>query len=299
MPDPVAARMTPAGRGGVAVISVADGLSQVATVFSKPIQQGLLIHGHITVAGENVDEVLVLHRGRVGEIHAHGGPVGGDRILTALEKQGVRRTDSREILVREGLTPGQVEAVGLLQKTRTLLAVQVLSEPLIKGKMKRPAPARLRRALIHPMTVVLVGRPNVGKSTLFNSLVEQDRAIVSPEPGTTRDPVREMISLEGVPVWLVDTAGIMESEDALNRAAVERSRREVARADLVVHVREAHEKPHGFSVVNKCDLRRGRGLNVSGKTGEGLDRLRKALLRHLPLGPLPWVDFDPIKITPG
>jgi tRNA modification GTPase len=91
--------------------------------------------------------------------------------------------------------------------------------------------------IIHDgLIVVIAGKPNSGKSSLFNGLVENERAIVSEIPGTTRDPLREAIDLRGVPVLLVDTAGIRESAESVERIGIERSLDHVLEADLVLYV---------------------------------------------------------------
>lgn len=147
----------------------------------------------------------------------------------------------------------------------------------------------LLRTGIH---AVLAGAPNVGKSSLLNRLAGEDRAIVTPMPGTTRDSLREPIQLEGVPVVLVDTAGMRASADDVERLGIERTRRELEQADLVLAVAEAGgappvtEAPEGAGrivVYNKADLFPGfvappGAVAVSAKTGEGLDRLRQAIL---------------------
>ena len=148
----------------------------------------------------------------------------------------------------------------------------------------------LLRSGIH---VVLAGRPNVGKSSLLNRLAGEERAIVTPIAGTTRDALREPIQIEGVPLTLVDTAGLRESVDELEQLGVERTRRELAQADLVLVVEEAGGAPPSLPpiatqaerilVYNKLDLaprfERPRGaLAVSAKTGQGLEELRAAIL---------------------
>ena len=116
----------------------------------------------------------------------------------------------------------------------------------------------------------IVGRPNVGKSSLLNCLLRESRAIVTPIPGTTRDTLEEVVNIQGVPFVLVDTAGIVESDDLVERLGVERSRRAVEQADLVLwvvdgsqpltrHDREIARMLQGkdvLLVVNKVDLLR-------------------------------------------
>jgi tRNA modification GTPase len=88
---------------------------------------------------------------------------------------------------------------------------------------------------------VIYGAPNVGKSSLLNLLLGYERAIVSSRPGTTRDVIEETINLHGIPLRLVDTAGVRDSEDEIERAGMERTQRQVERADLVLHVADASE----------------------------------------------------------
>src|SRR5271169_2355241 len=89
------------------------------------------------------------------------------------------------------------------------------------------------------LTLAIVGRPNVGKSSLFNQLVERERAIVTAMPGTTRDLVTERVSLGGIPLELVDTAGLREAKDEAESIGIEKSREALAEADLVLVVLEA------------------------------------------------------------
>lgn len=91
--------------------------------------------------------------------------------------------------------------------------------------------------LVHDgLTLAIVGRPNVGKSSLFNALLQFDRAIVTPQPGTTRDTVSEIAAMGGIPVRLVDTAGIRQSGDLVERLGIERSYRAMADADITIVV---------------------------------------------------------------
>ena len=156
--------------------------------------------------------------------------------------------------------------------------------------LARSRQGSLLRTGVH---VVLAGRPNVGKSSLLNRLAGDERAIVAPVPGTTRDALREPVQIEGVPLVLVDTAGLRPSGDAVEQLGMERTRRELERADVVLVVREAGSKappPEGLpgearriDVYNKVDLVPGfrapaPGVAISAKTGEGLGPLRQAIL---------------------
>jgi tRNA modification GTPase len=156
--------------------------------------------------------------------------------------------------------------------------------------------------LLHDgMTVVLAGPPNAGKSSLLNALAQSETAIVSPIPGTTRDVLRERIHIDGMPLHIVDTAGLRESRDAIESEGIRRAREQMERADRVLLVLDDAagsrlpaevEKflPPNLprSVIrNKIDLsHRAAGItNISGsveialsaKTGAGLDVLRQHL----------------------
>jgi tRNA modification GTPase len=149
-------------------------------------------------------------------------------------------------------------------------------------------------------TLAIVGRPNVGKSSLFNRLLEQDRAIVTPIAGTTRDVVSETAALEGIPVRLLDTAGIHEGQDVVESLGIERSYQAMVDADLTIVVLDASvtmtpedeallakaEVQGKFLIVaNKSDLTGSEGaeghLRVSAITGEGIDELRRAIVRSV------------------
>ena len=163
-----------------------------------------------------------------------------------------------------------------------------LEEVLAKSRQ-----GSLLRSGLH---VVLAGRPNVGKSSLMNRLAGEERAIVAAAPGTTRDALREAIQIEGVPLVVVDTAGLRESRDEVESLGIARTRTELAQADIVLVVLEADRReapapplPEGIAritVVNKIDLvpgmaagRQGEEVRVSAKSGAGLDALRAAILK--------------------
>jgi tRNA modification GTPase len=170
-----------------------------------------------------------------------------------------------------------------------------LDEVLAKSRQ-----GSLLRSGIH---LVIAGRPNVGKSSLMNRLAGEERAIVTAIPGTTRDALREPMQIDGVPIVLVDTAGLRDSSDEIERLGIERTWRELERADVVLVVFDAaagvgpedhawlRKLPLGgrrIHVYNKIDLLPGeqpgeragepRQVWLSAKTGAGFDDLRHAIL---------------------
>ncbi|MGD0893914.1 MAG: tRNA uridine-5-carboxymethylaminomethyl(34) synthesis GTPase MnmE [Terracidiphilus sp.] len=160
-----------------------------------------------------------------------------------------------------------------------------------------------RGRIVHDgLTLAIVGRPNAGKSSLFNQLVERERAIVTASPGTTRDLVTERISLEGIPLELVDTAGLREGLEEAEQLGIARSREALADAALVLVVLDAtqplNDEEHrlleavegrpALVVINKSDLAIGGAgtqqyagipaLRTSALTGEGIPTLRERIL---------------------
>jgi tRNA modification GTPase len=163
------------------------------------------------------------------------------------------------------------------------------------------------------ITIVLAGQPNVGKSSLLNALAGAELAIVTPIPGTTRDKVSQTIQIEGVPLHVIDTAGLRadhEASDEVERIGIARSWREIESADAVVFLHDLTRRgepayhaaeqriaerlgladaqaaaPRVLHVFNKADaapvlVSPTAGIALSARTGEGLQALRAALLRH-------------------
>ena len=168
-----------------------------------------------------------------------------------------------------------------------LESVQSLSRGAARGRIYREG-----------ITMVIAGRPNVGKSSLLNALLGRDRAIVTDIAGTTRDVVAETLSIRGLPVELLDTAGLRATDDAVEAIGVEKARQAARQADLILYCLDATagltdqdaDFIHGAGrplilVVNKSDLRPGYvvgdGLHtevaISAKTGQGLEDLEGAI----------------------
>jgi tRNA modification GTPase len=183
-------------------------------------------------------------------------------------------------------------------------AVLALLETNIDAVQELLAATRQGQILRDGIWMAIIGRPNAGKSSLLNALSGQDRAIVTEIPGTTRDLLRESIAIDGIPVHLVDTAGIRDTHDPIEAEGVRRAREALLTADLVLLVvdqlgdiaeqltllKELPDHERVIVVFNKEDLQladwdeaelRGRVLapsvSISAKTGMGLQRLRKQI----------------------
>ena len=174
----------------------------------------------------------------------------------------------------------------------------------VKAPLEQLSASYAYGKIVHEgLTLAIVGRPNVGKSSLFNRLVERERAIVTATPGTTRDLVSEIVSIGGIPLKLVDTAGIRHALDEAESIGIQKSMEALADADLVLVVIDASEgmtpedeellrqaeNRRAIVVGNKCDLGTNDGWSVdsgqrtltSAITGQGIAELRAEVLRHI------------------
>ncbi len=185
----------------------------------------------------------------------------------------------------EDIAPDTTAAL-LARFDRALERIEVLLKTSGEGRIIREG-----------VRTAIIGRPNAGKSSLLNRLLDHDRAIVSPVAGTTRDTIEETADIGGIPVVFVDTAGLRESLDVVEREGIRRSRLAAASAELILHVVDASEPPHAddvsvgvefagrpvLVVLNKCDLPEARRVEgavpVSCATGSGIDGLKQAIER--------------------
>ncbi|AGF59555.1 tRNA modification GTPase [Clostridium saccharoperbutylacetonicum] len=151
------------------------------------------------------------------------------------------------------------------------------------------------------LSIVIVGKPNVGKSSLLNALLKENRAIVTDVPGTTRDIIEEYLNVDGIPIRIIDTAGIRDTEDIVEKIGVERSKEKIEEADLVILmidvsreidiedkiiIEKIKNRKH-IVLANKIDLDRkiseeninelNNIINISAKSGIGIDDLKKKI----------------------
>ncbi|QID19653.1 tRNA uridine-5-carboxymethylaminomethyl(34) synthesis GTPase MnmE [Nitrogeniibacter mangrovi] len=192
------------------------------------------------------------------------------------------------------------EEIDFLESARAIPRMEAIRTALA-DLIDRSRQGAIMREGLH---VVLVGQPNVGKSSLLNQLAGEERAIVTDIAGTTRDALKETIQIAGIPLHIVDTAGLRDTGDAVERIGIERTWKEIERADVILRLVDArtgltaadHEidqrLPAGIpriTVSNKCDLVGHVGeahespehpvhIRLSAKTGEGVHLLRDQLL---------------------
>ncbi|MFM9851861.1 MAG: tRNA uridine-5-carboxymethylaminomethyl(34) synthesis GTPase MnmE [Sphingomonadaceae bacterium] len=164
------------------------------------------------------------------------------------------------------------QAAGAARLTPLIVSIAAL--------LDAPGAERLRDGV----RVVLAGPPNAGKSSLFNQLAGRDAAIVTPMAGTTRDLIEAPIQLGGVPILLIDTAGLRDASDAIEAMGVERAQSAMARADIILWLGDKADMPsddRALLIASKADVDRARpGLAVSSITSEGIAALTDALVER-------------------
>lgn len=334
------------GTGGIGVIELSGpDARRIAGLIFRPrsksqriFKPGRIYLGDIFDQTELIDEVIVnfiparesFNGLDTVEINAHGGMMPCRRIGQLLKKLGAKEVSQNKWieLARFSGALGAIESEALkhLLDARSEPAALALMDQYngalsraLKSKSRRP---ELRRsavyglALTRPTRTLIIGRPNTGKSTLFNALLGFDRALTAPKPGTTRDTVEEDMAINGFPFRLVDTAGLRDStRDMIERIGIDFTRREIPKADLILIVVEPGDRASAVSLrkelatktkapvvtaLNKADLlpkdRRPKpepegAIQVSALKRTGLERLKTELLRACGL--------DGFKYRPG
>jgi tRNA modification GTPase len=269
-----ASALTPPSEGGIGVVLLAGrgAIAALAHRFrgagSGSLAPEVVRYGWLHPPGrpeETVDEVLVRVRSSADlgveavEVSGHGGRAAMRAILRLFEEAGAAVLPASD-LVRELSGAARIDRVRLEALERLPAAASVEAACFLVGvfggNLSRAAReaegdraaieallARERRgrALVHPPRILLLGRPNAGKSTLFNALAGRDRALTSPEPGTTRDLLEVVVVEGGWPLRFVDSAGIETPRDRVQEAGIERSLRAARDADLRVVLLDGSE----------------------------------------------------------
>ncbi len=389
--DTIAAVTTPPGSGGVGIIRISgeSAFAILDALFHPVARKTQATHGRSVPGtivdptdGQRLDFVLALrffaphsYTGEnVAEIHAHGGRLNLEQILSLCLAHGARTARPGEFTLRAFLNGKldltRAEAVREVIESQTAAALNASRRHLqgdiatlcetareslldilahiealidfpeedlppsaaadysetiqtVSHTLGRAADSYERGRLLHEgVEVTIVGAPNVGKSSLLNRLLRSERAIVTDQPGTTRDMVDGIIDLAGLPVRFVDTAGLREAAaDPVEAIGMQRAWNRLAQADLVLWVLDGSRPltdnertlatrlapQRGIAILNKAD--RPTALDVSeliqlvpdwptvtlsAKTGEGIDGLETALNRLLGM---PSVDSDELLLT--
>jgi tRNA modification GTPase len=331
--------LTPSGRGAIATVALrgAAALAAVARRFQPAAGKtldaygpGRVVFGHFRMSETAVEEIVV---GLIAtdelEIHCHGGTAAVAAICSALVAEGCVLVTADEWVHSQQHDPIAAQALLALAEARTehvavilldqhhgaLRAELSLIERLIAQNEtvaaaqaidRLLARAELGLHLTQPWKVVLAGAPNAGKSSLANAILGYERAIVFPQPGTTRDVLTATTAIGGWPVELADIAGLRTAADAIEAEGVGRAWRQISAADLVIYVAATTEpwdaslyqrvaQLHRLRLVivhNKCDLLpppvdgRPERIEVSAKTGLGIDKLCSAISYSLVPSPL-------------
>jgi small GTP-binding protein len=288
MPDCTWTQLTPAGEGGVHVLRIQDPDANFQKLLPDcpldALEPDVLRYTRLTDGTDDLDDVIVVRCGEettpTWELNLHGSMFILRKAIACLESLGY----------------AQVPVPSLVSLGRTPKAAEFLATWLADHPEQADADAMtvLRqssegRAALGELTVVLAGAPNAGKSTLFNTLAGEEKAIVTPTAGTTRDWLETWISVDGWPVRLIDTAGLGEFTDAIDQESVTRARDRIASADAVVFVIDPADPDHtpprddALVVINKQDLGSSErdGIKASALTGEGLDLLIAELAARL------------------
>lgn len=320
--------LTPKGRGAIAAIEVGGPNSGdllqscFRSASGKPLasfKSNSIVYGNWLADGEAGEDLVIcpLAEDRF-EIHCHGGNAAIQAIVKTLVEKGAVATDptSRrdkkcEIDLALANAPTRQTALILLAQKEAHREFKAKLAKLIAGKDSKAVIELLESSLKHsqfglhltePWSVVLCGRPNVGKSSLINAIVGFERTIVSPTPGTTRDAISHVTSIDGWPIKLTDTAGFRTSSDKIEMAGIEIAKSRVADADLVIAILDSSQpstdddqfiddlRPE-LIVCNKIDVAvraiAGGEIPVSTISGDGVPELMKSisatLVRDVPI----------------
>ncbi len=341
--------LTPEARGALAVIRVwGPRALEIADAVFQPAR-GLRLSETPRnrprfgrVGAGSGDEVVAMVFGAEPpevEIHGHGGPAAVSLVVEALIAAGAERRQPIAWVRTNARSRTEAEALVELARAPTFRVAEILLEQA-QGALEREFDAIDRQAetdrngaiercerlaarasvglrLISGWSIALAGRPNVGKSRLFNALAGYDRAIVDPSPGTTRDVVTLRTAFDGWPVVIADTAGLRDAPaDAIESAGIELARARHAEADLTLLVVDRSEPLPAFDHALIEDVRAAGGLIVGSKSdlpaawdalnladltvsahhGEGMERLILEIARRLvpdPPGPGEGLPFRP------
>ncbi|MGA3065958.1 MAG: GTPase [Tepidisphaeraceae bacterium] len=306
-PASVAVTLTPPGAAAIAVVRLRGPqvVPFLQKCFSKTPRVGRCVHGDLRDGEKVLDDPIVVlgEQGEWADVSLHGGVWVLLAMLDLTRRHGFDVLDGKIPLAQTALDDSdsilEREVAAHLPLARTELGVQaLLAQP---GNWRRALGDKPDAAeilgdrslwwLLNPPQVAIVGEPNVGKSTLANQIFGQTRSITADLPGTTRDWVGDMANLDGLAIHLIDTPGRRETQDPIERAAIDASGEIIARSDLTILVLDATRKPESrlagsITVINKIDQPAAwdftelNALAISAKIGSGLQELRELIRKQ-------------------
>lgn len=321
-PDCSWTRLTATGSAALQVYSLQGmGIARLLPLLFKAgaRESGALRHGHVFGVAGVIDEVLLAgpHADGHVEVALHGSPAVAHAFEALLHAHGATelrtsRVDvhsERDVVARGAFAPKTLELLYGAAFTEFVTLLRTLRSSAARGFIANERMVLLMQVerlleraacglcLISGVRVLLLGAPNAGKSTLWNALIGEDRAIVSSESGTTRDVLCASVDAQGWPLLLFDAAGLGSTPAGIEADSAALTLAAATHADILV-LAQAPDAPvpaeievlaRGRAVVRintKCDLAVHAGLNVSALTGEGLPALRRRLLEASVLRPL-------------
>ena len=271
-----------------------------------------IVYGFFVDEDEIVDEALLIGISEnILELHVHGGFGVVDRVTQILLKHGFRRTENNTNVITQlfvsARTKNEAQFILAQSKLLKLIAKEMLRQISDKDyqSIKRTAQEMLAQSelleiLQNPPVVFLLGKPNVGKSTLFNQIAGFERVITSDVSGTTRDVVSQIVNVKGWSIKLSDAAGVRKTDDYIEKRSVVRSLRKVREAGLIIFITDLStemtdeenqiiaelENLNHIKIANKADVVKKtsettEAIEISAKTGEGIDELKEKILEKL------------------
>jgi small GTP-binding protein len=290
--------LTPPGAAAIAVVRlVGDKTGRfLQRHFSRPVQIGKAIHGTLSDGDRVIDDPVVVLHERGADVNIHGGPWIVRSLLELAEREGFEVIQTGEGPLPDEAVDGEIELERKILRHLPLARTKLALRYLLSQRSTQWD--QTLHWLLYPPKIAIVGPPNAGKSTIANQLFGQERSITADVPGTTRDWVGELADVDGLAVFLIDTPGLRETTDAIERTAIEQSWEQIGAADLVVVILDGTDSvvtqrswverhPKALVVRNKCDLA---GANIEldkclphlytvATKGEGIDSVRQAIRR--------------------
>jgi len=330
--------VSPKGKGAISVVEIVGSgvLDHFANHFTGTLNKpNKAYYGDLKDGHSRIDEIIARYvpgtQSFSGldtiQISCHASPVIQDQVVKLFVGRGFCEISHQGYLdialSNKKIDRIQHEALSCIQNALTRVAALVLNDQIngalskAIGKSNDLHPllntAAFGTALTSSFQITIIGAPNAGKSTLFNKLLQKERALVFHEKGTTRDPVKDYLSIKGIPFILCDTAGVDKPDDKLEELSIDRTLKQIKGSDLLIHLfdgtrplqdpeiklRNAVSGKNIISVLNKIDagsFRFDTDICTSALNNTGVDDLRQKILDKFSINPA-YVEGSPVVFT--